>query len=283
VGAQTDGGGVGDREVAAKFGPRTRNYWVAATRPQYAHSMMRRSLRNLRGPGRLRTRAPGWVPVLVAAVVAGVTAVVGVAALVISGGSAPSNPPPRPPTEAEIVDAMVTYVDEQAAHRSGVHPEIWEQVKFETFATEDDAPLVLSACLSDFGVTGVEVGDGGSMSWTNSSGRGLQSAGVDACSLMYPFEYIKATVRTDAQLSEIYRYVTAFLVPCLQGQGLEPEEPPALDEFRSAAHRDLRWWNPYDTLDYRGVMWPNYDSDPTAYDLRVNELIAQCPPTGDGL
>jgi len=202
--------------------------------------------------------------------------------LMMSGCARASTPLPPPPTDAEVTAAMVTYVDARAVEYGTDHPEVWENVTFKRFIEASESETFIGECTREFGVATVSFDSDGNMSWSASSDDDLVSTAVNACSLMYPNESMRAQVRTDAQLEYLYNYNTVFLGPCLASGGFEPEEPPALTDFVADSRRDMFSWTPYSTIDFEGTVWGNYDDDPDLYDLGFRNLMARCPIAPEG-
>jgi hypothetical protein len=228
----------------------------------------------------MTARGRAWPIVLIAAVVAGATAAVVVAALVVTGGSAASNPPPEPPTEAEMESIMEAHVEGVAADGAVTHPEIWRKVGFERFVTPDEAPGVINECIRGFGVTTVEISVNGSFSGTLEE---YERAVVDACSLSYPYEFMKAGIQTDAQLEYSYNYATTFLIPCLRAAGYAIDQAPTRESYLSSAHDYLQGWSPYDGFKFASDRrWSNYRFDSPELALGLEQLGQRCPATPEG-
>jgi len=197
-------------------------------------------------------------------------------AIALSGCAAAPVPPPNP-TDAEIDSIMVARVESMAASDTEAHPEVWNAITFGRFIANEEAPAVLGECMGAFGVTTVQIGTNGSMSWTDSAGDGFVETVISACQFAYPSDYSREWVHTDAQLEYLYNYVTTFLVPCLSAAGYASEEPPTRRAFMETARHDLWAWSPYNSIDFaRTPRWTLTIQDgPT--EMEYSMLQNRCP------
>jgi hypothetical protein len=189
--------------------------------------MMRRSLRNAAG-----------------------VAVALCVAVSLFGCSASSTPPPPDPTEAEILDAMTAYVEQNVEGREAEYPEVWENIRFERFIKEIEAPEVLGGCVAEFGVTTATFNGDGSASWSDLPNSNYVSNVVDACSLKYPYDFLRTFVHSDAQNEYLYDYGVNFVLPCLSAAGVDLEAPPRRDQYMENAQQGLYSWSPYNSADF---------------------------------
>jgi len=199
-------------------------------------------------------------------------------AVALSGcAAAPAPPPPPDPTDSEIDRIMVARVESMAASDTEAYPEVWSAITFGRFITHEEAPAVLGECMGAFGVTTVQIGTTGSMSWTDSAGDGFVETVISACQFAYPFDSSREFVHSDAQLEYLYNYVTTFLVPCLSAAGYASEKPPTRRAFMDMAHRDLWAWSPYNSIDFsRTPRWTLTIQDgPT--EMEYSMLQNRCP------
>lgn len=209
---------------------------------------------------------------------------VGVAAcLLLSGCSGASTPLPPPPTEAEIDAAMTEYVEQNVDARDATYPEVWENIRFERFIAMDEAPDVLGGCVAEFGVTTATFSTDGSSSWSDLPNSTYVSTVVDACTLQYPYDFLKTYVHSEAQNEYLYNYGVNFVQPCLAAAGLEPGTPPGRDTYQENVQQGLYAWSPYNTIDFSG--WLRGSGNLGQYPPEEMMLFLQqrCPMTPAGL
>jgi len=192
-------------------------------------------------------------------------AALAVASLVVTGCSAAPVSPPPAPTEAEIDAAMTEYVEQNVDARDATYPEVWESIRFERFIAMDEAPEMLGGCVAEFGVTTATFNTDGSSSWSDLPNSTYVSTVVDACTLQYPYDFLKTYVHSEAQNAYLYNYGVNFVQPCLAAAGLEPGTPPGRDTYQENVQQGLYAWSPYNTVDFSG--W-----------LRGSGNLGQYPP-----
>lgn len=143
---------------------------------------------------------------------------------------------------------------------SAVRPE----VSFERFVTLDDWPVARAECLSEQGFA-VEVGENGGLSGRVATEQEEAFAIARyVCDVRFPSDPKFTAPLDDAQLTLLYTYFTTDLVPCLEAEGYELQQPPSLSVFKDSYYSDQNW-SPYN--DVMAVLG----------DRSFNEIDAKCP------
>jgi hypothetical protein len=141
------------------------------------------------------------------------------------------------------------------------YPEIVRLISPEEF------PDTRAACLTEQGYVAT-VEDGGVEVNVADSQREALTLARYVCSAEYPIDPKYTEPLTSPQLELLYHYYINTLTPCLEEQGLEPEDPPSFQTF-SESYESAGAWTPYKNITSDEANWSE-----------INKL---CPPAPAGL
>lgn len=145
-------------------------------------------------------------------------------------------------------------------------------------ATRPEVELVRYVFPEEWGPTRVECLTEQGIEATYSAGQGVQTMIPDGqgesfaiagyiCAAKYPMDPIANLPLNDSQYEYVYWYFTTVLTPCLEGFGVQVENPPSLETFKETYYTE-DFWSPYGSV---------------GGDVDWEELNSDCPQSGPGL
>lgn len=130
--------------------------------------------------------------------------------------------------------------------------------------TASEYETVMQACLSDKGFeVKLPAGGGFDIQLPNDQVPAFRLAHYE-CEGMFPVHELYRREAGPEEQRREYQWLTTVLVPCLNDEGIDINEPPTLESFQSAYDRPTRWHPVNELLESLGA-------------ARVGELSQTCP------
>jgi len=206
----------------------------------------------------VRPRSSGPIAVAVALLVAlagCAPPVTGPVSTVDSGLTAPSLAPWEPAhpivlppmSDAEAMQLRAEGLANEAKTHGVVDPPVVALIRWTSLT---DNGVVVAACLREAGFDALGAANG---IWFPGAGVGpAQMSAYElaryVCDAEYTIHPKYLQPLTDAQWGLQYDYWVEWLVPCLEGLGAHPSEPPTRDTFVAQAVQGKISWDPYSSV-----------------------------------